>query len=218
MFFLTLKESVIQAPILHYPNPIKWYIVYTDAPDDACRVQLLQEHDGTELPIALLLHTFMDTQHKWSTTEQEASGVYYTVTNWNYYLQGAEVIVCNDYKPLARFLNGKNANNKVKRLGLELGTYNITFEWISGVHNKVADCLSWLVELPQDRPATVNMLSATNPDGPAFNTWSRMAQCTSTEDITLQPQSDAVTPDVTDMTSATPKPLTSDRLQAFLQM
>ena len=27
--FLTLKESVIQAPILHYPNPKKCYIVYT---------------------------------------------------------------------------------------------------------------------------------------------------------------------------------------------
>ena len=31
--FLTLKESVIQAPILHYPNPKKHYIVYTDASD-----------------------------------------------------------------------------------------------------------------------------------------------------------------------------------------
>ena len=38
---------------------------------------------------------------------------------------------CNDYTPLARFLNGKNANNKVNRWGLELATYNITFEWIS---------------------------------------------------------------------------------------
>ena len=29
--FLTLKESVIQAPILHYPNPKKCYIFNTDA-------------------------------------------------------------------------------------------------------------------------------------------------------------------------------------------
>ena len=38
---------------------------------------------------------------------------------------GAEVIIQNDHKPLARFLNGKNANNKVNRWGLELATYNI---------------------------------------------------------------------------------------------
>ena len=50
--FLTLKESVIQVPILHYSNPKKHYIVYTDASDDACGAQLSREHDGTEFPIA----------------------------------------------------------------------------------------------------------------------------------------------------------------------
>ena len=62
-----------------------------------------------------------------STIEQKAYDVYDTVTKGNYYLQGAEIIVCNNHKPLARFLNGKNANNKVNRWGLELVPYNITF-------------------------------------------------------------------------------------------
>ena len=84
------------------------------------------------LPIAFLSHTFTETQRKWSTPEQEAYGVYYAITKWNYYLQGADIIVHNDHKPLAKFLNGKNANNKVNRWGLELATYNIMFEWISG--------------------------------------------------------------------------------------
>ena len=108
--------------------------------------QLSQEHNGMEFPIAFLSHTFTETQRKWSTTEQEAYGVYYAVTKWNYYLQGADIIVRNDHKPLAKFLNGKNANNKVNRWGLELATYNITFKWISGAKNKAADCLSRLVE------------------------------------------------------------------------
>ena len=110
---LTLKEAITQAPILHYPDPNQKYIVYTDASDDACRSQLSQEHNGMGFPIAFLSHTFTETQCKWSTTEQEAYGVYYAVTKWNYYPQGADVIVCNDHKSLARFLNGKNANNKV---------------------------------------------------------------------------------------------------------
>ena len=50
--FLTLKESVIQTLLLHYPNPTKCYIVYTDTSDEACGAQLSQEHDGTKLPIA----------------------------------------------------------------------------------------------------------------------------------------------------------------------
>ena len=58
---------------------------------------------------------------------------------WNYYLKGAKVKVCNDHKPLARFLN---ENNKVNRWGLELATYNITLKWISVAQNKAANCLS----------------------------------------------------------------------------
>ena len=99
---------------------------------------------------------------------------------------------------------------------MELATYNINFEWISGACNKAADCLSCLVGFPQDRLATVNMLSATNLDGPAFNTRSRTAQFISSEDTTSQ--SDAVTPDVIDTSGTTAKSLTMDRLQALLQM
>ena len=74
--FLHLKESITQAPILCYPNPKKRCIVYTNASDDTCGAQLSQEHDGMEFPIDFLSHTFLDTQRKWSTTEQEAYGVY----------------------------------------------------------------------------------------------------------------------------------------------
>ena len=85
-----------------------------------------------EFPIVFHLLTFTDNQKKWSTTEQEAYRVYYAVTKWNYYLQAAEVIVHNDHKSLAKFLNGMNTNNKVNRWGLELATYTITFKWILG--------------------------------------------------------------------------------------
>ena len=60
--FVHLKNAIVQAPILHYPNPNKTYIVYTDASDDACSAQLFQEHDGTEFPVAFLSHTFSEAQ------------------------------------------------------------------------------------------------------------------------------------------------------------
>ena len=63
--FLHLNEAIVQAPILHYPNPDKKYIVYTDASDDTCGAQLSQEHDGMEfLIVAFLSHIFMETQQK----------------------------------------------------------------------------------------------------------------------------------------------------------
>ena len=209
--FEHLKNAIVQAPILHYPNPYKTYIVYTDASDDPCGAQLSQNHDGTEFPIAFLSHTFSETQRKWSTTEQEAFGVYYTITKWNYYLQGANITVRNDHKPLARFLNGKNANNKVNRLSLELATYNITFEWISGARNKAADCLSRLVS-PTN--TTINRLTASVTDGPAFHTRSHTRNASDTTPTTpLAPQ-----PHFSPDSNPTPKSITEDRQDALLQM
>ena len=169
----------------------------------------MQEHDGMEFSIAFLSHMFTETQRKWSTTEQEAYGVYYAVTKWNYYLQGADIIVRNDHQPLAKFLNGKNANNKVNRWGLELATYNITFEWISGAKNKAANCLSWLLQQLPATPITVNMLTFTHTNGPAFHTRRQTKQDSTA--TTLTSHSD-VTPDVSPDTNPRPKSLTADRL------
>ena len=98
---------------------------------------------------------------------------------------------------------------------MELATYNITFEWISGAHNKAADCLSYLVELPKDKPVPVSMLSATNTDGPDFNTRSQIHQYLSPDASPLQP---GVTADVSEATDAKPKSLTADRLQGLPQI
>ena len=178
-------------------------------------MQFSQEHNGTEFPVAFLSHTFTETQRKWSTTEQEAYGVYYVITKWNYYLQGTKITVKNDHKPLTKFLNRKNANNKVSRWSLELATYNITFEWISGPKNKAADCLSWLVEPISLATMTVNMLTTTHTDGPAFNIRSHTQR--TSPDITPTPHPD-VSPWLSQETILTPKLLTADRLEALLQI
>ena len=136
--FNTLKSALIEAPILYYPDPSKHYIVYSNASDDTCGPQLLQEHNGQKLPVTFISHIFTD---KWSTPEQEVYGVYYAATKWNYHLQGSDIVVHNDHKPLQKFLKVTNANNEVNRWSMKPTTYSITFEWISGVHKKAADCL-----------------------------------------------------------------------------
>ena len=127
-------------------------------------------------------------------------------------MQGADIIVRNDHKPLAQFLNGKNTNNKVNRWSLELATYNISFEWISGAKNKSAYCLSRLV-----KPITtsVNMLTASSTDGPAFHTRSHTQNTSSSTTSTLHPDT---APQISKESTAAPKPLTVDCLEALLQM
>ena len=78
-----------------------------------------------------------------------------------------------------------------------------------------------MVELPHDREATVQMLSATNLDGPAFHTRNRTAQSRMTENLPPHPKTDTAPPDftkITDTPDAMPKVLTKDRLQALLHI
>ena len=118
--------------------------------------------------------------------EQEAYGIYYAVRKWNYYLQGANVIVGKHHKPLAPFLNGNNANTKINRWGFELGSYNITFEWISSTRNKAADSLSRFVLTQEPHKFTVNMILGMM-DGPATRTRSKSKHTvTSQEDSIIQ--------------------------------
>ena len=153
----------------------------------------------------------METQWKWSTTEQEGFCIYYAITKWNYYQQGTDIIVQNDYKPLACSLNGKNTNNKVNRWSVEPATYNISFEWISGARNKAADCLSKLVT---PTSTTFNMLTVSSNDGPAFHTRSHTQN---TPDTTSTPHMDT-TPQIFQEPTTTQKPFTAEHLDAFLQM
>ena len=117
----------------------------------------------------------------------------------------------NDHKPLAHFLNGKNTNNKVNRWSLELATYNISFKWISGARNKAADCLARLVT---PTSTTINMLTASSSDEPAFHTRSHTQN---TLDTPSTPHTDTA-PHISQEPTTTPKPITADCLDTLVQM
>ena len=87
----------------------------------------------------------------------------------------------------------------------------MTFGWISGAKNKAADCLSRLVS-PTD--TSINMLTASFNDGPAFHTRSHTQ---STSDSTSTLPTDAA-PYISQDAIPTPKLPTADHLDALLQM
>ena len=97
-------------------------------------------------------------------------------------------------------------------MGLELATFNISFEWISGAKNKAADYLSRLI-----KPITtsVNMLTASSTDGSACHTRSHTQNTPSSTTSTPHPDT---APQVSQEPTTAPKPLTVDCLEALLQM
>ena len=61
----------------------------------------------------------------------------------------------------------------------------------------------------------INMLTVTHRDGPAFNTRSQNQQDPTANNSTVPLD---ITPDVSPVSSPTPKSLTADRLEALLQL
>ena len=94
---------------------------------------------------------------------------------------------------------------------MELATFNVSFEWISGTRNKAADCLSKLVT---HTSTSVHLLTVSSTDGPAFHTRSHTQNTSST---TSTPHPDT-TPQIPQEPTTTPKPLTADHLATLLQM
>ena len=71
------------------------------------------------------------------------------------------------------------------------------------------------MELPQDKPVSINMLSVTDTDEPAFNTRSQTHQHLSTGNSTSQPD---ITADLSEARDPMPKTLTANRFQDLQQI
>ena len=112
--------------------------------------------------------TKLELQTEWWTVQWGMISPMHLPTQPHYTI--LHIVMCNDHKPLQKFINGENANNKVNRWLLELATYNITFKWISGACKS-----SWLFimmggcqrDTPVTSYASINMVETSTPDGPA---------------------------------------------------
>ena len=141
-----LKTCLTEAPILHYPDPSKRYVLFTDASDQAAAALLTHEYpdkdgDIKKMPMAYLYAQFSDTQFKWSTVVKEGYVIYYAIKKWRHCLEDAEILLKSDVKSFQKFINGTRDNVKLDRWSLELQGRGIVVEHIPGHKSKAANCL-----------------------------------------------------------------------------
>ena len=78
---------------------------------------------------------------------KEAYAIYMSVKKLSFYLDMAKITIRSDHLPLKRFLEKSTLNSKVNNWAVELEDQNISFEYIPGVSNVLADTLSRLIEI-----------------------------------------------------------------------
>ena len=148
--FQILKEFLKQAPILRYPDPQASYTLYTDASKYAYAGVLTQRNDGVDHPITYVSGLFRGSQLNWATLTKEAYAIYMSIKKLSFYIDTAKITVRSDNLPLKKFLEKNTMNSKVNNWAVELESQNITFEYIPGIKNTLADTLSRLIDIDQD--------------------------------------------------------------------
>ena len=146
---------VSEEPILVYPDPLKPYVLFTDASKYAWSCVLMQEYtheiDGKIVkilhPISYQSGLFKGSQLNWACLTKEAYTIYMSIKKLDYYLVDADIILRRDHLPLKKFLNKNTLNSKVNNWAVEISPFRITFEYIKGIKNTLADTMSRLIDI-----------------------------------------------------------------------
>ena len=158
--FELLKTSLMTEPILTYPDPNLPYVLFTDASKYAWACVLTQEKthvvDDKEIqilhPITYMSGLFKGSQMNWACLTKEAYAIYMSIKKLAYYLEDADITLRSDHLPLKKFLAKNTLNSKVNNWVIEISPFRITFEYIKGIKNILADTMSRLIEIdPQVR-------------------------------------------------------------------
>ena len=142
-------------PILTYPDPNLPYVLFTDASKYAWAWVLTQEktytfeEKETKIlhPITYMSGLFRGSQMNWAYLTKEAYAIYMCIKKLTYYLKDADVTLRSNHLPLKKFLAKNTLNSKVNNWAIEISPFRITFEYIKGIKNTLADTMSRLIDL-----------------------------------------------------------------------
>ena len=96
---------------------------------------------------------FRGSQINWACLTKEAYAIYMSITKFAYYLEDADVTLRSDHLPLKKFLAKNTLNSKVNNWAVEIPPFRITFGYIKGIKNTLADTISRLIDIdPQIQP------------------------------------------------------------------
>jgi hypothetical protein len=143
--FDTLKSKFLEEPVLVMPDPMKQFILQTDASKIAIGAVLKQYSDDGELhPCGYLSHTLTEAEKNYQVYDRELLAVLAGLRTWKKLLKGSchAVILHTDHKNLGFYKEHNKMTDRQMRWHAELMEYNLNWEWIPGTKNIQADVLS----------------------------------------------------------------------------
>ena len=154
--FMDLKEKLLEAPVLTLPNNRDYFILDTDASQNAIGAELIQVQKGKERTIAYGSFVLTPEQKRYCTTRKELLAVVRFTRQFRHYLLGRQFTVRTDHSSLTWLLNFKEPQAQLARWMEELSQYDMVIKHRPGRHHTNADGLSRIpdrtAECPNFRP------------------------------------------------------------------
>ena len=114
--FTVLKEALVVAPILKFPNFEKPFTIQTDASGYAFAGVLLQDSDGILAPISFASRKLTATEQRYSASEREMLAIIYSYNAFYSYIFDRPITILTDHQPLVTMTKLKNPMSRLGRL------------------------------------------------------------------------------------------------------
>lgn len=167
--FESLKDKLISAPVLTYPDFTKPFTLTCDASNYAISAILSQGPIGKDNPIAYSSRTLNKNEINYSTTEKELLAIIFGCKNFRPYLFGRKFLIVTDHRPLKWLFNHSDPSSKMQRWRLQLEEFEYEIIYRKGKLNSAADALSRYPVLPisNEKPEKLTNSSSANDVPPA---------------------------------------------------
>ena len=140
-----LKNLLVNAPLLVYPDFTKDFVLETDASGSGLGAVLAQEQEnGLIAPIAFASRTLQKHEQNYGVTELEALGAVWAIKHFRPYLYGHTCNLYTDHEALKSLLNTPHPSGKLARWGLAIQELDLHIHYRPGRLNQAADALSRL--------------------------------------------------------------------------
>ena len=139
--FVTLKRSLVIAPVLHMPNFDLPFVVTTDASLVSVGAILEQNFGQGMQPVAYESRKLNPAETRYSAYERELLGIVWAIGKWRHYLEGRHFIVQTDHSSLRHLPNQPSVNRRIWKWVSILQGYDIEIKHIPGKGNP-ADALT----------------------------------------------------------------------------
>jgi len=140
--FNQLKDALMHAPVLAFPDFKKEFILTTDASALALGAILTQETPKGEVLISCHSRTLKNAELNYSNTDRELSAVMYGVRQNRSYLWGHPFVIRTDHMAIPYLQRNMSDNYRAIRWHTELGEYTYRVEHRKGKSIAHADALS----------------------------------------------------------------------------